>query len=342
MHSTALRHLTITRLVPPVAGGRWLCALGIFLALTGTFWVCGVFAPEGRNAQSGSYGAALFFSVVLAYTVPVLHFISSRTAEAIAALLPLLHATAVDVPTAQLRVWRKPKRWFVWVLGIGVVSGLAHNLLLLGSARELVGGFLSHPEIAAVVLGTSLTWIIITLALAALLDNARLLAGLGRVVRIDLLQPQTLRPFGGVAVLSTLMVVGAMAAFPIMFVDRELSAMAYVPGLIAMGVPMLLLALLPVLPLHKRLSRVKAQAIAEVNRRISAAVNPDTSDGAVPAENEVLATLAPLLTFRQELAQASEWPVDIGVVTRLGFYLIIPPLTWVGAALIEKLLDTVF
>jgi len=193
-----------------------------------------------------------------------------------------------------------------------------------------------------VVLGTSLTWIVITLALAALLDNASLLAGLGRVVRIDLLQPQTLRPFGSVAVLSTLMVVGAMAAFPIMFVDRELSVMAYVPGLVAMGVPMLLLALLPVLPLHKRLSRVKAQAIAEVNRRIGAAVTPDTSDSAIPAENEVLATLASLLTFRQELAQASEWPVDIGVVTRMGFYLVIPPLTWVGAALIEKLLDTFF
>ena len=35
----------------------------------------------------------------------------------------------------------------------------------------------------------------------------------------------------------------------------------------------------------------------------------------------------------------SEWPFDVGVMTRLAFYLVIPPLTWVGAALIENAVD---
>jgi len=35
----------------------------------------------------------------------------------------------------------------------------------------------------------------------------------------------------------------------------------------------------------------------------------------------------------------SEWPFDVGVITRLGLYLIIPPLTWIGAVLIERLVD---
>ncbi len=333
-------HLTITRLVPSVPGGRWLCAIAIFLVLMSAFWACGVFDPHVPDRQSGSAGAALFFSVVLAYTIPVLHYISARTSDAIVALAPSLQTGTAGLAGLQRRVWHKPRAWFLWVLGIGLASGLAHNLLVFGSASELAHGFISYPHVAAVVVGTWLTWILITLALAALLDNARLMAELGRATRIDLLQPHRLRPIGTVAVLSTLMVVGAMAAFPVMFLDRELSAMAYVPGLIAMAIPMFLLAALPVWPAHRRLSRAKADAIAELNRRIDAVVAGAGSPPAMMADDEALATLAPLLTYRQELMQMSEWPVDVGVVTRLGLYLVIPPLTWVGAALIEKLLDT--
>ena len=48
-----------------------------------------------------------------------------------------------------------------------------------------------------------------------------------------------------------------------------------------------------------------------------------------------------MLTYRHEVESTSEWPFDTSVMGRLGIYLVIPPLTWVGAALIEMLLDTV-
>jgi hypothetical protein len=51
------------------------------------------------------------------------------------------------------------------------------------------------------------------------------------------------------------------------------------------------------------------------------------------------ATIAPLLIYRREIGRISDWPMDINVVTRLGLYLIIVPLTWVGAALIENAVD---
>jgi hypothetical protein len=37
--------------------------------------------------------------------------------------------------------------------------------------------------------------------------------------------------------------------------------------------------------------------------------------------------------------RVSDWPLDIGALSQLAFYLIIPPLTWVGAALIENVVD---
>jgi hypothetical protein len=46
-----------------------------------------------------------------------------------------------------------------------------------------------------------------------------------------------------------------------------------------------------------------------------------------------------LLDHRQHMRRVSDWPLDIGALSRLGFYLIIPPLTWIGAALIENIVD---
>jgi hypothetical protein len=42
----------------------------------------------------------------------------------------------------------------------------------------------------------------------------------------------------------------------------------------------------------------------------------------------------PYLVYRREIAAVHEWPFDAGIATRLAFYLIIPPATWLGAALI--------
>jgi hypothetical protein len=46
-----------------------------------------------------------------------------------------------------------------------------------------------------------------------------------------------------------------------------------------------------------------------------------------------------LLLYRREVQQVSEWPFDMLALTRLGLYLILPPLTWVAAALIENMVD---
>jgi hypothetical protein len=57
------------------------------------------------------------------------------------------------------------------------------------------------------------------------------------------------------------------------------------------------------------------------------------------AEAESLSAITRLLLYRREIQQASEWPFDMPTLTRLGLYLILPPLTWVAAALIENLVD---
>jgi hypothetical protein len=334
---SAPRHVDLGRLFPirrpPFAGGRWLVGVLILAAMLGAFWACGVFTETPRPTPGAPWGPALFFSVIIAYIVPIFGYISERTVAALEALSPVLDAEPGQIETWRRRVREKPVGWLVSVLLIGTVSGVIHNLVLNPSATLLLERASRSAAVAALALGILATWIVLTLVVAALLDNALLLNRVARRARVQIFDTARLRPFATVAVISTLALIGAQAAFPIMTVEGGVDPLAYVPGLLATGVPMVLLAALPVWPVHRRLAAAKRQILSDLNRRIGTLPLPD------PDHPETLCALTPLLTYRREVAQTSEWPFDVGVMTRLGLYLVIPPLTWVGAALIEQLVD---
>ena len=56
-------------------------------------------------------------------------------------------------------------------------------------------------------------------------------------------------------------------------------------------------------------------------------------------EPAAVADLETLLQRRERVLAAPTWPVDIAILQRLLFYIIIPPLAWVGAALVEMFVD---
>ena len=92
--------------------------------------------------------------------------------------------------------------------------------------------------------------------------------------------------------------------------------------------------IIPVWPLHRRLVALKRQELARLLDKIQAV----PGDGGVNLDAD-LDQLLPLLSYRREVSQLSTWPFDLGNITTLAFYLVIPPLTWVGAALIENLVN---
>jgi hypothetical protein len=327
-----LKSVFLVRPIARLPGGRTTAAVIIALALLIAFWVTGVFAEQSVGGRAGATGAALFLSAFIAYIIPIFGYIVDRTALALSELRDALDVDEEQYRRWQARLYSKPRRWLVIVLLIGASGGAAHNLLLF----DTFGAPWLMPEYVAqtaVAVGTLLTWTIVTLAIAALIDNALLLNQAARHSRVEPFSPEKLRPFATVAVVSTLALIGAQAVFPVMFVDDDLSPAAYLPGMLATGIPMLLLALLPIWPVHQRIAATKRRLLDDLNRRIALLPVPD------PDRPESIATLAPLLAYRRELRAISEWPFDVGVMTRLALILVIPPLTWVGAALVENLVE---
>lgn len=331
MREIDLRVLFLVRSLARLPGGRASAGLIIAAVLLSLFWSTGVFSGQSVGGRAGSTGAALFFSAFLAYIIPIFGYIIERTWSTLDQL-----RDAVDVEHFEhwnSQVHMKKQSWLVSVLLVGTACGLVHNLLLFGSPGELIRLAAGSTAVAAVVAGTQMTWIIVTVAFAALIDNALLLNRLARRSHIEPFCPEKLRPFATIAVISTLALIGAQAVFPVMFVDDQLSVVSYLPGLLATGVPMVLLAVLPVWPVHRRLAAAKQRLLTEVNQSISRLPAPH------PSRPESVQALVSLLAYRREIRAISEWPFDVGVLARLALFLFIPPLTWVGAALVENLVN---
>lgn len=318
--------LWLLQLVPERRFGRLLTGAVILVVLLGWFWQAGVFLGLGRGAS----GAAAFFAVILAYIVPVFHYITERTRHAFDELAPHL-----DADVGQIDAWRrgidhKSPRWIVVNLAIGTMAWIAHTILLYRGPAAVSS--LNGEAWFAILTGPALVWIVMTCTVHALIDNARLFKRLARHVRIDLVNPTPLCAFARVAVISTLAIIGAQAAFPIMLIDPAGAAVAAVPGLIVTTAALAVLFILPIWPIHHEIIAVKQKELDRINALLCKA--PANASANEHDEAQRIAYLNPYLVYRREIAAVHEWPFDAGIATRLAFYLIIPPATWLGAALI--------
>ncbi len=322
----------LLRIVLPGRWGRGLTGVSLLVALLTLFWVAGGASSEGLDEVG--IGVMLFFSLILSYVPPIHHLIVSRSLRALSVLNARFPTLTPDVEQSRTRLLNKSRAWVFRTLGIGLVAGIGHTMLLLAGTD--IGLVLSHAPTALTIFLTVLIWVVMTAAISSLIENAVLFARLGSRVPVPLLDIRALTPFGSVAASSTLAMVGAQAAFPLMFLQAEVSYLSYAPGLIATALPMIYLFVAPVWPVHRRIVAAKRLELDRIGSLIRSFAGRDGQS--VRAYGD----LAPLLTYRREITTAGEWPFDTSVMGRLALYLVIPPLTWVGAALIELLVDSAF
>ena len=217
--------------------------------------------------------------------------------------------------------------------GISLLVGLGHALAI----GALVNSTDAIPELGA-NLGTMLTWFVVLHAITALIHNAHAFARLGRdALRIDALRPQQLAPFATVALLPSLMLMGTQLFYPLLSLGGQFNAIATLPGFVMTLASAGYLLLRPIWPVHVHMREAKASLLASTDAGLARwrEQNPDRNYAP-----EGLHDLVPMLTFRQHVLGLPEWPFNLGLLGRWLFYIVIPPLTWVLAALMENFIDT--
>lgn len=325
-----MHRIWLLKLILPFPYGRLLTGVLLFCLLLPLFYLGTTDSRDGTTP-------ALFYSLIIAYIIPIFSYITAKSREALLELRPLLELDDAAFAQTQAKLDSTSRRTMWLQLGAGAVCGFIHMSFVRGSPVATVTEMLASRPGLMSTLGALLVWVVMTAVISMLVQQAVIFARLGtRHVRVRLLNTRGLLPFARVSISASLAIIGALALFPLMGIESGMNLMEIVPGAVATLAPLLAIFIVPVWPIHRRLVQTKERQLASVNLRIEDRLEDGAS---VCPEAAVLEELAPLLAYRREIAQASTWPFDSSNVTRLLFYLIIPPLTWAGAALIENLVD---
>ncbi|MEM7364044.1 MAG: hypothetical protein AAF525_08455 [Pseudomonadota bacterium] len=177
------------------------------------------------------------------------------------------------------------------------------------------------------VAGNVLLWIVVGLQIAWRFPLVLALHRYARRLRVNLYQIERVRPLAHLATRDVLVIAGAMAFMPLQSLDASFRWVNYQAGL-TVGIPAAILLLcLTLSGIRYAIVGAKDERIAEIQTEI---LKTDRHD---------VVRLEMLSAHRARIKAMSNWPFDSTVVRKLLFYVIIVPIAWAGAALVENLVD---
>lgn len=161
-------------------------------------------------------------------------------------------------------------------------------------------------------------------------------------LQIDLLHPERLAPFTRMALRRSLLWIVGTSLCLLLFLNDAVSPAGILPFVIAIMLVACLALIAPLTGIHRKISGAKQKELREVRKAIANfrdevlhGTNPTTSNNAAHR-------LTGLVAYEARLEKTSEWPIDLPTIGTFSFYLAIPVISWVGGALMERAIDTLF
>lgn len=216
-------------------------------------------------------------------------------------------------------------------------------VILLGAAFAVFGNlnlnsidFDSDSEIfftsIAMATGQIFMWSIVALTLFFVLCDDMLLYHYGKSISVNIYDLDVLNGYGRAVLRQFLMVIGALGLTFLQSLDREFQWVNYANALYV-GVPSaLIFVFLPTWTIRRNIREAKKNELQAINAEISLASSA--------LDDESLARMNRLLVRREQVQHFRTWPMDISIFVRFLFYILIVPLAWLGAALMEVVLDS--
>jgi hypothetical protein len=294
--------------------------------MTFLFHVANLWLPEQLpllyESPEQLLGQVLMLTLAIAYLLGMLPIAQRRS---------LRHATAIyelrlinDHPDT----WLRPVPWRP--LLIGALLGVIYYVLLNLPTQWSYWTNLANRQIVGLVVGQTLLWIVIGVALAYRLSTAARLDQAGLAATVDIYRSSKLVALARNGVDDALLIAGALAISVLQSLDAQFRLFNYLSAVLVTFPATAYLLYRPMHNVHRRLSQQKAAYLAEIDRRLN-----EQSNGPGPHPE-----LEGIMQHRDRLRQSHTWPFDLGLVYRLLFYVVIPPLAWLGAALVEYALES--
>lgn len=308
-------------------------------------------AATGRFEELERYGGAaallterdprslILFVVLFAYAVTARRYVLLGAARAFDALRPLLstetdlaefRAQTVDRPTHARRRLRRA----IGSLAIAPIVAVAiDDDLSIYLLRE----YWNYERFGQWAAGLALCWNF-GLLLDATLDVGRRFDRVARRIdRVDLLRLAALAPFANLGLRTAFVWLLMAAVFALNLVDS-----GYLSSVLALSLLSIVLGTASVLPpmlgSRARVREAKSDELERVARALQG--EPDALRGSVLEARRDTLGVADLLAYRAHVAALSEWPFDTPMLLRLAIYVAIPLGSWIGGAVIERMLES--
>lgn len=267
-------------------------------------------------------GVFLLFSLLPAYLFFMMGLLWHSTEAVLVDLKPMAQP---DVFAAvQNRLHHLP---LVGVLAMlaGVAFGTWQNFYFINAL--ISGSELAGIDVA-MFFGNCLLWIVVGLMLCWRIGVSRSISKMGESLDLDIYRLDKLQPLGRLATTEFLVVGGAMAFMPLQSLDASIDAENYLPGM-AVGIPAaILLFLLPLWGAHRNIMKRKSERLATLFAQ----------QDHISKDN--IAELEPVVAHIDRVKSIPNWPIDVKLITRIFVYVVIAPLAWVCAALVEQMLES--
>lgn len=151
---------------------------------------------------------------------------------------------------------------------------------------------------------------------------------------IDLLDAASVKPYAQQGVRSSLLAVISLSISANLWLDPNSPSVATFTTLILLVAAAVLALILPTWGIHQCLKSSKQKELRLIRKSIASRRDPETRS--VDDAQQLCADLA----MERRLNEVSEWPFDAGSYGRVALFVFLGFGSWVGAALVERLIET--
>ncbi len=249
-------------------------------------------------------------------------------------LRPLLNHTPEQFDSECQRLEAVNRRPFTIVSLAGLVFGLALPFLpaYWADGRPT----LTDPVMSLHLVRSTLTGWLAFVSVYITLNVSGQFARLGALsTRIDLLDLGPLRPFTRVGLRNVLLLMVFASILSIQLIAPWPRSIMVIAQFLLVAASLGAL-MLPVQGIHYRIRTRKEEELERIREMIREQRNrleSKTLGGPVDLQ------LANLIAYEQRIAAAPTWPFDLSTYFRLGLYVALGLGSWLGAALVERVLD---
>ncbi len=278
----------------------------------------------------------LLLHILLVFYMPAAFVTLVRSARRNAArLLPFVEP-AEHVKQKLSKIGRYPQHWYLLAGFFGAVFLLMTPFFSTEVWRDHIYSPFAIEFYTIEVWGHRISELLIGFYggvwIFASITEARRFSALARhVVRSAVFDPKSLVPFTQLGLTNVLNGVGIPVILSLFLFGSGLLYLVLGVGLLTLLVAIVGM-IWPIQGIHRQIKNAKHEKLDWVNAELA-------------REREVIVDgggerFPQLMAYRSYIESIREWPLDGSTMTRLGFYLGIPAISWSGAALVERLIDS--